>query len=215
MGRELQAPQFEFLFVAALEGLELQHQIDAADAIGRPVMAATLGNFIKTESSDTPEKLAADAVLALSLSATTERLKSQLREKERLVGEQLAGMGLSVRVLDGDEYKPIRSTHFSSGAVGSRRQEFGNFPRYQRRGTFRAALLGQNALVLYPQRMSGQQMDIGNVVVPILRADGGHNIEVREREGTWRDRISHRIAYRYERRSETDLRRLRELAAQL
>jgi hypothetical protein len=225
----LEASQFDFLFEAANEGLELQHQIDTAATIGRPVMAETLGSFVKDESSRTPEELAAEAVEAFSLAANTERLRAQLSEKEQMVGEQLAGMHLSVRVLDGDDRKPIVSTYFSSGAVGSRQQEFDYSARNHRNGTFRAALLGQNALVLYPQWMSGKQMDMRNIVAPILREDGERNIAVEQRERTWRDRFGPHFplesimmgrrhmttAERYKRRSNTDIQRLRELATQL
>lgn len=124
-------------------------------------------------------------------------------------------MCLSVRVLEGDGLKPIMNTYFSTGAVGTRQQEFGNVYRNQRKGTFRAALLGQNALVLYSQWMSGQQMDVRNIIVPILKDDGQPNIEVTDRERTWRDSMSRRNARRYERRDATDIARLRTLATEL
>lgn len=84
MAHDLQAPQFEFLFEAAHEGLDLQHQIDSADTIGRPVLAATLGSFVDNIDSSMPEELIVKAVEALSLTAKTEKLKSLLSEKEQL-----------------------------------------------------------------------------------------------------------------------------------
>lgn len=206
---------FDFLFEAAAEGQDLQGQIDFASDLARTAMVGAREGFKDSVAAGIPQELAEAATEALSLSAATELLEERLTEKEQLVGEDLAYMHLSVRIIKGEGSRPIRNTYFSSGMVGSRQQEFGDFPRSHRNGTFRAALLGQNALVLYPQWMSGQQMDVGNIVVPILRESGKPNIEIEQRERSWRDRMSRSRTRRYDGAAAWDIPRLRQLARYL
>ena len=212
---------FGFLFEAAAEGVNLQQRLDGSNDLAE---AATSGAQEKFRDSgvlnlgslaEVPDELAVAASVAVSLSVATEQLREKLSEKERLVAEQLAGMALSVRVLDGKGWKSIQNTYYSGGMVGTRRQEFGNFPRRHRNGTFRAALLGQNVLVLFPQWLSGQQMDTGNIIVPILREDGEPNIQIEQREPTWRDRLGRSAVSNYERAASRDISRLRQLATNL
>ena len=179
---------FNFLFEAAAEGLELQQQIEAADAIGQSAMTGALRDFQEPAEPAEHDELAATAFRAVSLSATADSLRTQLAEKEQATTERMAGQPLAVRMLPGEGRKLIPTTYFSSGHTGTRRQEFGSLPRGQRKGTFRAALLGQNALVLFPQLLAGQT-DLRNILVPILRADGEPNIAIQQRDPSWRDRL--------------------------
>lgn len=206
---------FDFLFEATAEGIDLQGQIDASSVLARTAMVGAREGFKGSVEVEVPNELAEAATEALSLSAATERLREQLSEKEQLVAEQLAGLHLSVRVLDGEDRRLIVNTYYSGGGVGSRQQEFGDFRRTHRNGTFRATLLGQNALVMYPQWMTGQQMDSRNIVVLILRESGEPNIQIEQRERSWKDRMSRRTTRSYERAAAWDIPRLRELAKYL
>lgn len=204
-----QERNFDFLFEAAVEGMDLQRQIDTANSLAQTAMADARVSFVESSPAETAE-LTEAAVEAFSQLAATDRLRAQLSDKEKAVGEQLAGMHLSVSVLPGEGRKRLGTTYVS---LITGEQEFNGFTRSHRNGRFRATLLGQNTLLLYPQRLNGERMDLRNIVVPILRGGGEPNIGVEQRDATWQDRMGKRMQRKYDRRAVYDIERLRVLAA--
>lgn len=118
----LQLSDFSFLYEEARAGLEIQAQIDEATDLTATVLIDAIEAYDRDNpGGEIPDNTAEDAgVLALSTASIVRAMLTRsLRETEERVNDQLGGTALSVRVLKGEGRKPIRSTYYSSGAVGT------------------------------------------------------------------------------------------------
>lgn len=221
---------FDFVFEAATVGLRIQSQIDnyvqRSTDILDPLVRRMTEMFSVDEFSLIPTErrppIDTDALVAegFKMMAIASEFTDCLKEKEQWLDDELEGAPLSIRVLSGSGRKLIVSTYLSIGLTGSWQQEYGSVDSTRKNGSYRTALLGQNALVLYPQLMTGDQIDTRNYIVPILREDGEPNIAISTRERTWRDRLGVLgdgaplgSSARYAKRTKQDLVRLRALAS--
>lgn len=185
---------FSPLYEATARCIELQGQAESMHADAKMQFRAV----IESDTEAGPEQ-AALLNEAVTLDRHARTASTGLKEIQDELFDRLGGSALSARVLSGLGSLEIRATYHSSGLYGSHQQETTSSPK-RAKGTLTTLLLGYNALLLHPRMLSGDRMNTGVYIVPILRTmEGEPNVLLEERNHTWRDRDSPISRFMYRR----------------
>lgn len=169
----------DFVFEAAHKGLRIAAKQERLMEIWQGGFDDSFCRACGVHSPDAQEE--EDELLA-----QIDELETELSTTEVVVAERLRGTTIVANVLPGDGSRSIRA---ATPYINSGSYRISNKNYHKIRGQFSVALLGQNALTLYPQKHTGRQLIGGIMLVPLLRGDGSPNVALTSVPITWDDRL--------------------------